>query len=67
MEQLEQVYSALMSEIWRTRGDWDRRRVAGMVATAFEEVEGDIMGMQDVGQWSMEAPQGVQLLEGGVR
>ena len=67
VEQLEQVYSALMSEIWRTRGEWDRRRVAGDVAMAFEEVEADINVIQNVSQWSMEKPQGVPLLEGEKR
>ena len=27
VEQLEQMYSALMNAVWRTRGEWDRRVV----------------------------------------
>lgn len=54
-----------MSEIWRTRGDWDRTKVAANVAVAFEEVETDINMMQNIGQWSMERPPGMHLLEGG--
>ena len=65
VEQLEQVYSALMSEIWRTRGDWDRTKVAASVAMVFEEVETDINVMQNIGQWSMEGPPGMPMLEGG--
>lgn len=53
LEQLEQVYSALMSEIWRTRGELDRRLVIRQVSRRFVEVMTDIHTMQDVEEWSM--------------
>lgn len=54
VEQLEQVYSALMSEIWRTRGEWDRGKVAREVGRCFEEVMDDIKYMQDISAGSLE-------------
>lgn len=54
-----------MSEIWRTRGDWNRTRVAEDVGVAFQEVETDINMMQNVGQWSMEGTKEMQMLEEG--
>ena len=54
VEQLEQVYSAMMSEIWRTRGSWDRGEVARHVASVFEDVMDDIKMCQGVANGSME-------------
>ena len=54
-----------MSEIWRTRGDWNRTRVAADVGVVFQEVETDINMMQNVGQWSMDGTKGMQMLEEG--
>lgn len=54
MEQLEQVYSALMSEIWATRGEWDRGKVARGVWKAFDEIREDIEYMQSIAQGSMD-------------
>lgn len=54
VEQLEQIYSALMSEIWRTRGDWDRAKVTRAVEKVFEQVMEDITSTQPVGLGSME-------------
>lgn len=54
VEQLEQIYSALMSEIWRTRDDWDRGSVARKVGAIFLEVTEDIRVCQGMGVGSME-------------
>ena len=55
LEQLEQVYSAVMRELWRTRGEWDRTLVLDYVSRVFSDVCTDINSMQEVGQWSMES------------
>jgi ATPase family AAA domain-containing protein 2 len=47
VEQLEQVNSVLMDTLWKTRGEWDRERVLGMVAEAFNQ---GLRDMQSVGQ-----------------
>lgn len=54
MEQLEQIYSALMDKIWKTRGDWNRIRVGIEVKAVFEDVLEDIRQCQDIGQRSLE-------------
>ncbi len=54
VEQLEQVYSALMSELWATRGEWDRGKVARGVWKAFDEIREDIEYMQSIAQGSMD-------------
>ena len=54
MEQLEQIYSALMNEIWKTRDDWNRGRVARRVHGIFEEVFEDIHVCQGLVARSME-------------
>ena len=54
VEQLEQIYSRLMSEIWRTRGEWNRAHVAQVLEAAFTEVLNDIYDYQGLGQGSME-------------
>lgn len=54
VEQLEQVYSALMDQIWKTRGEWNRVKVIGEVRAAFEEVTEDIKACQDLCDRSME-------------
>lgn len=54
IEQLEQIYSALMSEIWNTRDDWDRGRVAKKLGKIFEETLQDIDQCQGIGPGSME-------------
>lgn len=54
VEQLEQIYSALMSEIWRTRGQWDRVKVALEVGTIFTDVMEDIHVCQGLAAGSME-------------
>ena len=55
LEQMEQIYSTVMNEIWRTRGEWDRTEVARTVMAAIDEVAEDIHDMQEVATWSMEA------------
>lgn len=54
VEQLEQIYSALMDKIWRTRGEWNRAQVAGELRDVFKEVLQDIEACQAVGNQSME-------------
>lgn len=54
VEQLEQIYSALMDDIWKTRGDWNRLRVAERLATLFSEVLEDMQEMQDFLPASLE-------------
>lgn len=54
VEQLEQVYSALMDQIWKTRGEWNRTKVIRDVRAVFEEVTEDIKACQDLCDRSME-------------
>ena len=54
MEQLEQVYSALMSEIWRTRGEWNRVKVVENVGAVLRDVLQDMNECQFFGPASME-------------
>ena len=54
IEQLEQVYSALMNEIWRTRGEWDRGKVALQLNRVFADVMTDIHSCQGLAAGSME-------------
>lgn len=54
VEQLEQVYSALMDQIWKTRGEWNRMKVVRDVRGVFEEVTEDIRACQDLCDRSME-------------
>lgn len=55
VEQLEQIYSALMNEIWRSRGEWDRARVALQLNGVFADVMADIHSCQGLGTGSMES------------
>ena len=43
-----------MSEIWKTRDDWDRGRVAKKLGKIFEETLQDIELCQGIGPGSME-------------
>ena len=54
VEQLEQIYSALMSEIWDTRGEWDRGIVIDKVIKVFEDTMDDIKSCQGLGMGSLE-------------
>ena len=54
VEQLEQIYSGLMSEIWRTRGSWNRNAVIDKAQAAFKELLNDMESCQDFGPRSME-------------
>lgn len=54
VEQLEQVYSALMKEIWKTRGEWDRGKVAFQLNRVFADVMADIHSCQGLAAGSME-------------
>ena len=54
VEQLEQVYSAIMNEIWQTRGDWNRTYVASRVKKRFQLEIDDIREIQGQDTGSMD-------------
>ena len=54
VEQLEQIYSALMDKIWKTRGDRNRVRVAKDVGGVLEDVLMDMRQCQTFEASSME-------------
>lgn len=54
VEQLEQVYSALMNKIWKIRGEWNRTKVIADVKAEFKDVTEDIKSCQDPLDGSME-------------
>ena len=49
VEQLEQVYSGLMAEIWRTRANWNKTKVVESVKAVFIELIADIEWSQNGG------------------
>ena len=56
VEQLEQINRELMNEVWRTRHDFNRARVMGVLSTAFNDTIRDIEDFQGVGPLSQEQP-----------
>ena len=46
VEQLEQVYSAMMNQIWATRSEWNRGKVAKEVNRIFSEEMEDMRDLQ---------------------
>lgn len=54
MEQLEQIYSALMDKLWKTRSDWNRVRVAKDIGGVLEDVLHDMRQCQEFAATSME-------------
>lgn len=48
VEQLEQVYSAMMNRVWETRGNWDRRQVAALVLKSFHDEVEDMGGFDTI-------------------
>lgn len=54
VEQLEQIYSAIMDQIWRTRGDWNRVRVTADVGQVIDDVLKDMRQCQEFQPSSME-------------
>lgn len=54
VEQLEQVYSAMMDKIWNTRGEWNRTKVVREVRAEVEEVVEDMRGWQGGWEGSLE-------------
>lgn len=54
VEQLEQVYAALVGVIWNTRTKWNRNIVVMACTEKFNEVIQDIEGVQKVLQSSLE-------------
>ncbi len=62
VEQLEQVYSALMREIWATRGEWNRTAVVDQMDNVLEMVLQD-MGLRHPSRTSMDTHDQGQLIE----
>ena len=54
VEQLEQIYSGLMAEIWKTRGNWNRNAVIGKAQSVFAELLSDMESCQDFGPRSTD-------------
>lgn len=54
VEQLEQVYSAMMDKIWNTRGEWNRIKVVREVRAEVEDVVEDMRGWQGGWEGSLE-------------
>lgn len=54
VEQLEQIYSALMDKIWKTRGEWNRVRVTAKLKEVFDDVLRDIRENQETATLSLE-------------
>ncbi|QDS72363.1 hypothetical protein FKW77_008191 [Venturia effusa] len=52
VEQLEQINSACVDAIWKSRGNWDRDDVIGTVLGAFRQVVVDIESWQGIGESS---------------
>lgn len=49
VEQLEQINSALINHIWKTRGEWNRNKVAAGVIDTFNSVLEDMQSVQEIG------------------
>ncbi|KAF9894219.1 hypothetical protein FE257_007721 [Aspergillus nanangensis] len=54
VEQLEQINTNLMDYLWRTRGEWNRSKVAAGIQETFNEVLEDMQAMQDIGPISQK-------------
>ena len=54
VEQLEQIYSAMMNQIWTTRGEWDRAKVARDVERRFMEELEDMREFQGIGDMEID-------------
>ena len=55
VEQLEQVHSGLMAEIWKSRGNWNRNLVIEKAQGVLAEILKDMQACQDFGPGSLEA------------
>ena len=64
VEQLEQVYSALMDHIWKSRGEWNRMKVGREVRAVFEDVAEDIKACQTMCERSMEEGNTTSAIDG---
>ncbi|BAE65529.1 unnamed protein product [Aspergillus oryzae RIB40] len=49
VEQLEQINTSLMDYLWRTRGEWNRSKVAAGIRDSFNEILEDMQAMQEIG------------------
>lgn len=54
VEQLEQIYSGLMEEIWKTRSSWNRIGVVDGMRNVLEDILDDIARCQRLGSDSSE-------------
>jgi SpoVK/Ycf46/Vps4 family AAA+-type ATPase len=54
VEQLEQINTSLMDYLWRTRGEWNRSKVAAGIRDSFNEILDDMQAMQDIGPISQK-------------
>ncbi|PWY72513.1 AAA-domain-containing protein [Aspergillus sclerotioniger CBS 115572] len=54
VEQLEQIQTNLMDYLWRTRGEWNRSKVAAGIQDTFNEVLEDMQAMQEIGPISQK-------------
>ncbi|TID20612.1 AAA-domain-containing protein [Venturia nashicola] len=52
VEQLEQIHAACVDAIWKSRGNWDRDEVVGIVLGTFRQVVMDIESWQGIGEGS---------------
>ncbi|KAL4883642.1 hypothetical protein BJY04DRAFT_226375 [Aspergillus karnatakaensis] len=62
VEQLEQINTALMDFLWRTRSEWNRSKVAAGIQNTFNDVLEDMQAVQEIGpisQRTMEQLGGV--------
>ncbi|KAE8350775.1 hypothetical protein BDV28DRAFT_31914 [Aspergillus coremiiformis] len=49
VEQLEQINTSLVDYLWRTRGEWNRSKVAAGIRDSFNEILEDMQAMQEIG------------------
>ncbi|KAL2869958.1 chromatin segregase YTA7 [Aspergillus lucknowensis] len=54
VEQLEQINTALMDFLWRTRSEWNRSKVAAGIQNAFNDVLEDMQAVQEIGPISQK-------------
>lgn len=55
VEQLEQIYSAIMDKIWKTKGEWDRRKVVETCRTVVDDCLADMRECQSFLAGSMDS------------
>lgn len=55
VEQLEQIYSAIMDKIWKTKGEWNRRKVVETCRTVVDDCLADMRECQSFLAGSMDS------------